>query len=344
MEIFRKSRHRHRAGSARRGDILVRLLLFAGVMVILLAVLAPVLLRTRRPSEADFSEPARQLAGELRRTVVNESNIAAERQPSARGKAVSAPEEVAILKREELEVAQRLMKDFPRSDAAVAFVGSVYGQQGNNTEAVKFWNRALELNPKRPDVHNCLGWVALEKGAYEEAIRHWRRALGIDAQLPGVRSSVGFALMALGRYGEAIEELERELKVFPGSAYGHFLLGQAYLQQKDYQRAKKHYKAALGLDQNYANAYYGLSTACARMQERDKAQEYMAKFKKLRAEEMKLMRVRDQAYDDVVVMRQSAAETYMNAAWIYQAQGHSGRSKELMEKARKLDPDNPSYR
>ncbi|MGB2807685.1 MAG: tetratricopeptide repeat protein [Sedimentisphaerales bacterium] len=252
-------------------------------------------------------------------------------------------EKIAALKTEEIQLAQQLLRDFPGSDATLAFVGSVYGQHGNNTEAVKLLNKALELNPNRPDVYNSLGWVAFTKGDYEEAISCWRRAMKIDAGLPGLRSSIAFSLMAVGRYTEAIEQLENNVEIFPKSVYSHFLLGQAYLQQKDYENAKKHYQTAIGLDQNYMNAYYGLFTAYSRLKQQDNAREYMAIFKKLKAEEMKGLKARDKAYDDLVIMRRTVAENQILAARIYRAGGRFDKTEELLQKAITLEPENPIY-
>ncbi|MHC4283525.1 MAG: tetratricopeptide repeat protein [Planctomycetota bacterium] len=249
------------------------------------------------------------------------------------GSVLSQEEKIAVLKTEEIQLAQQLLRDFPGSDATIAFIGSVYGQHGNNTEAVELLNKALELNPNRPDVYNNLGWVAFTKGAYEEAITHWRKALEINAKLPGLRSSIAFALMTLGRHPEAIEQLENNIQIFPRSVYSHFLLGQAYLQQKDYENAKKHYQTAIDLDQNYVNAYYGIFTAYSRLKQQDK---------KLKAEEMKALKAHDRAYNDMVTMRQMVAENHIKAARIYRAQGQPDKAEELLQKAIALDPENPS--
>ena len=260
------------------------------------------------------------------------------------GNPVLTPKEkTAALKTEEMQLTQQLLRDFPGSDATLAFVGSVYGQHGNNTKAVKLLNKALELNPNRPDVYNSLGWVAFTKGDYEEAITCWRKALKIDSRPPGLRSSIAFSLMALGRYTEAIEQLENNVQIFPKSVYSHFLLGQAYLQQKDYENAKKHYQTAIGLDQNYVNAYYGLSNAYSRLKQQDKAREYMAIFKKLKAEEMKALKARDKIYDDLVIMRRTVAENQILAARIYRAAGRSDKTEELLQKAITLVPENTIY-
>ena len=252
-------------------------------------------------------------------------------------------EKIAALKTEEMQLTKQLLRDFPENDSTLAFVGSVYGQHGNNTEAVKLLNKALELNPNRPDVYNALGWVAFTKGAYEEAITHWRKALNTGARLPDLRSSLAFSLMALGRYTEAIGQLESNVQIFPKSVYSHFLLGQAYLQQKDYLNAKKHYQTAIELDQNYVNAYYGLSNAYSRLKQQNKAREYMAAFKKLKAEEMEALKTRDKLYDGLVIMRRTVAENQILAARIYRAGGRFDKTEELVQKAITLDPENPTY-
>ena len=252
-------------------------------------------------------------------------------------------EEIAALKTEEMQLTEQLLKDFPGNDVTLAFVGSLYRQHGKHTEAVKLLNKALELNPNRPDVYNALGSIAFAKGSYEEAITYLNRALKVDAKQPGLRSSIAFSLMALGRYTEAMEQLDKNVQIFPESVYSHFLLGQVSLQQKDYDKAKEHYLTAIELDQDYVNAYYGLFTACSRLEQQDKAREYMAAFRRLKAEEIEAAKARDKLYDDLVLMRQTVAENQVFAARIYQAGGRPEKTEELLQKAMTLDPKNIIY-
>jgi len=252
-------------------------------------------------------------------------------------------EKIAALKTEQMQLAQQLLRDFPGSDATVALVGSVYEQHGNNIEAVKFFNKALELNPNRADVYSALGWIAFMKEEYEEAITLRRRALEIDANLPGLRSAIASAMMMVGRHTEAIEQLEQNVQFFPKSVHSHFLLGQAYLQQKDYENAKKHYKRAIELDKNHVNAYYGLFTACSRLKQQDEASEYQAIFKNLKAEERKGLKDRKVAFDDAIEMQKAVAETYMHAGKMYQDQGKPEKAQDLMERAVALEQKNTLY-
>jgi superkiller protein 3 len=252
-------------------------------------------------------------------------------------------EKIAALKTEQMQLAQQLLRDFSGNDAAVALVGSVYEQHGNNIEAVKFFNKALELNPNRADVYSALSWIAFMKDEYEEAITLRKRALEIDANLPGLRSAIASAMMMVGRHTEAIEQLEKNIQFFPHSVYSHFLLGQAYLQQKDYGNAKKHYKRAIELDKDYVNAYYGLFTACSRLKQQDEASEYQAIFKKLKAEERKGLKDRKVAFDDAIEMQKAVAKTYRHAGKMYQDQGKLDKAQDLMERAVALDQKNTLY-
>ena len=259
---------------------------------------------------------------------------------SLAGSVLTPEQEVAALKKEELDLAERLMRDFPNRVDPMVLMGIVQDRHGNGTEALKFWKKGLELNPRRADIYKSMGWLAMGKGEYEEAIARWRKALEIDPQLPGVHNSIARALMGLGRQKEAIKELEKDIKISPNSGFSYFLLGQGYLQQKEYEKAKKNYEMAVALQPSYTNAYYGLFTVCGRLKERAKAQEYMAIFKKLKAEDMKVLKDRNSAFDDLVAMRKGVAETCIDAERIYRAHGMVEKAEELLKRAATLDPKN----
>ncbi|UCG59603.1 MAG: tetratricopeptide repeat protein, partial [Phycisphaerales bacterium] len=234
--------------------------------------------------------------------------------------------------------------EFPDVVDPIVLMGNVQGRHGNTTEAVRFWKKGLELNPKRADVYSGMGWLAMRKGECEEAILHWRKVLEIAPRMPGVHNGIARALTVLGRKEEAIEELEKDIQISPQSSLSYFLLGQEYLQQKKYEKAKRNYEMAISLQPDLPNAYYGLFTVCSRLKQRAKAREYMAIFKKLDAEdvtkEKKLLEGRSEASDDLVSMRENVAETYMYAERIYRALGQAQRTEELLKRAATLAPKN----
>ena len=200
----------------------------------------------------------------------------------ARGEEPHIP--IAELKAEQAELGRRLMHDFPNSEVPIVLMGHVYEGHGNSDKAIEFWHKALVMNPRRADVCNSIATTEMGRGRYEEAITFWRKALEIAPSAPKLRSDIALALMVLGRQEEAIGELERELEINAQSGLGHFLLGKARLQQKEYDKAKGHFESAIKLQPNDAGAYYGLITACRRLGRQAEASEHEAVFKKLKRE------------------------------------------------------------
>ena len=253
---------------------------------------------------------------------------------------LATEQEVAALKKKELELAEKLNRDFPDNDDALVVMGNLWLRHGNAVEGLKFLNKALEINPKRADVYKSMGWLFLKKGEFEQSIEHYRKALGIQPQLSGVRSNMGHALMMSGRHDEAIQELEKEIRIVPNSSFACFLLGQTYLLQNEYQKAKENYEAAVRIRPNYTNAYYGLATVCAKLGDREKAKEYSENFKKLKAEERKSLKGRKIEYNDFFETQRSAAITYVNVGRMYRDNGKLDEAEEQLIQAAGLDPEN----
>lgn len=249
-------------------------------------------------------------------------------------------EGLAALKKQELDIVEELLQDFPGRSDSFAIMGNVWYRHGNAIEAEKFWKEALKINPKQADVHRSMGWLFLKKGDYEQSITHNRKALEIQPQLSNVHSNIGRALMMSGRHSEAIEELEKEIQIAPKSSFAFFLLGQTYFQQKEYDEAKKYYEMAISIKPDYANVYYGLTAVCTKLGHRDQAKVYSATFKKLKAEARKGLKDRKIEYDDFAETQKNAAITYINVGQMYRENGKLPKAEELLKCAAGLDPNN----
>ena len=253
---------------------------------------------------------------------------------------LSPEQKVAVLKKEELELAKRLIQDFPNNINPIMLMGNIWERHGEATKALEYFNKVLEQDPERPDVYKGIGWFFMHKEQYEQAIGYWRKAIEIDPNTPGMHNNIALALMGQNKQSQAIEELEKDIRISPRSSFNYFLLGQLYLRQKEYEKARNNYEKAIEIQPNYSNAYYGLFTLSARLKQQTKAKEYMAIFKKLKAEDMKILKDRNEVIDDLIDMRKGAAETYLLAGQMYQAGGNYQQAEELLKKAAALNPKN----
>ena len=249
-------------------------------------------------------------------------------------------QEVKALKEAEIELAEALLTEYPDTDDALTIVGNLHYRHGNAIEAVELWNKALQINPKRADVYTSMAWASLKSGNFDRAIAQYRKALEIQPQLREVRANIGRALIMSGRHAEAIEPLAEETRRWPASDLAHFLLGQVYLQQKEYEKARASYEAALKIEPRYANAHYGLVTACAKLGDREQARVHSQRFRELKAEARKGLKGRKIAYDDFSHTQKEAAITYINVGRMYRDKGKLPKAEQLLKEATGLDPEN----
>jgi len=256
------------------------------------------------------------------------------------GPAIKPEQKIAALKKDELQLAERLMKDFPDNINPVMLMGNVWERHGEATRAMEYFDKVLEQDPERPDVYKSIGWFFMNKGQYGQAIGYWQKAIEIDPDIPGMHHNLALALMGQNKQNEAIGELEKDIQISPRSSLSYFLLGQLYLQQKEYEKAGSNYEKAIEIQPDYPNAYYGLFTLSARLKQQDKAKEYMAIFKKLKADDMKILKNRNESVNDLIDMQKGAAETYLLAGQMYQAGENFQKAEELLKRATILDPNN----
>ena len=249
--------------------------------------------------------------------------------------------EDAALKKEEEELARQVMREFPESDGTYMLMGNLHARHGNSTEAVKFWQKSLEINPKNFGACQNMGRVALENEKFDQAVELFRKALEIRPNAKDLRSNIAEALMDSGRYAEAITELEQEIKIFPLSLISRFQLAEAYKQQKEYDKAIEHYEQTIRLAPEYSHAYYGLAMVYTRMGQRDKAREYLAVFREL-------VNKADSSYSErhvdsreyLVRLRASVVKTYLDAEQLYRDSGNTAKAEELLNRASGLDQNN----
>ncbi len=78
-------------------------------------------------------------------------------------------------------------------------------QKGDAAGALACARRALELDPKSPEVHNLLGFAAALDGDTDEAIEHYRQAVTLDeTYFEAMLNAAELLISPLGDWDEAI--------------------------------------------------------------------------------------------------------------------------------------------
>jgi tetratricopeptide (TPR) repeat protein len=122
-------------------------------------------------------------------------------------------------------------------------------------------NKAVELEPKNPQLYTEIGNMYLLLGQQSEAKTEFEKA--VEQKLNYVPANIRLAVMLEdeGKIDEAIAKLEWLLATAPNSPEVLFQLGRIYYNQGDTDRAISQFLAALTINPNYSNALYSLGIA-----------------------------------------------------------------------------------
>lgn len=97
----------------------------------------------------------------------------------------------------------------PANADALALMGLVHAQQGDNGTAAALMERAIVLNPRHPATLFNYANVLGKLGRVREAIDAYARVLALKPDHDGARRARGHALADAGRDDEALGELDR---------------------------------------------------------------------------------------------------------------------------------------
>ena len=278
------------------------------------------------------------------RTIEPASNSMELSAPRPVNSILTPEQEVAALKKEAINVAIQLAKDFPNDAEAIFQLGVVYRNQGNSEKAIMCWERCVELDRDHTKAYHGMSEVAFEKGEYERAVELWQRVLEIDPKLPGAYNSLACVLMCLGKAEEAIEAFQKDIEISGQSVHNQFMLGKQYQLLKEYEKAGKCYETVIKMAPGYAQAYHGLATVCAMLGEKEKSKGFMETFRNLKDEEMKALKERDSRSNDLASVRQTVAQAHTDVGQLYYLRRSSAKAEKLLQRAATLDPEQSECR
>jgi len=151
-------------------------------------------------------------------------------------------------------------------------------------EAVTWYRKALEANPRYAFAHANLGGALAEMGRTDEAIRHLRFAVQAEPQNAIFHDQLGRALVQwpptagavpMPLVEEAIEHFRTAVRLNPNSAHLRNNLGNALLLIDEPAAAIEQYTAALEIEPTSAEAHFNLGRVLAIQGDAEAALQHM---------------------------------------------------------------------
>ena len=217
---------------------------------------------------------------------------------------------------------QHALDDDPASAEALYGLGSVYLQQGKNTEARECFEKTIQLQPSYPgtlpNAWNNLGLLSAREARTGEAIQDFQKALQLDPNHSIALLNLGNAYRQEKRWDEARDTLQHSVQLSPDDPEANYSLGMVFAQLNDSDAAYEYLQRALKLRPDYPEALNNLGILYLRTGRRDQA---VANFERC-------IRVAP-AFD----------QAYLNLARVYAVEGKPQDAKNVLLALLKQHPD-----
>ncbi len=131
------------------------------------------------------------------------------------------------------------------------FLGSCCLSMNQPSEALRYFENALDLDPKKEDVASIWSYVGIclkDLGRYRQALVALEKAESYDHERTDVHNLMGFCHFKLKEHEEAIECFRRVLKLDPSSAIDYANIASNYRDMGKKDLAIRFYELALELD------------------------------------------------------------------------------------------------
>ena len=128
---------------------------------------------------------------------------------------------------------------FPKEKGIFFTLGFYYTNRGAIDEAIKEYNKALELDPNFGMVHNHLGYLYLDMGNFTKAVEHFKKYVAVNPGEPNPLDSLAEAYFWQGRLDEATASYKDALEIKPEFDSSNFAIGYIHLLKEEYEEALK---------------------------------------------------------------------------------------------------------
>jgi tetratricopeptide (TPR) repeat protein len=134
--------------------------------------------------------------------------------------------------------------------------------QGKNQEAESEWQAISKQQPSNPEPYAHLGLLEARQQRYPAAIRYYRKALALDPSMPGLQLNLGLSLFKNGDFRQAIEMFEPFLKAKPDDQRLNILVGMSHYGLAEYAAASAYLKRAAQSDPQNLTLLLTLAHSC----------------------------------------------------------------------------------
>jgi len=162
-------------------------------------------------------------------------------------------------------------------DETLYNIGISFGQTGETSLAIKYLEKANQINPINEIVLYELGYYYDRDSQFDKSIEYYNKYLDLDPFNHSVWYNIGITYNRMGKFEKAIEAYDYALTLNEDFLHSHFNKANALANNNQYEEAIACYKEYLLLDSQNDDAYCYLAECCLNTERYDEALEYYQK-------------------------------------------------------------------
>lgn len=132
--------------------------------------------------------------------------------------------------------------------------------KGQYSEAIAFYQEALNFNPDEVEAYCQLSDLYWRQGQLTEAIAHCQGALKLDPQSAETYKTLGNILQSQEKWAAGERAYQQAVQILPEFAAAHANLGSLYYRRGESEAAIACYQKALALEPSQAGIHWNLGT------------------------------------------------------------------------------------
>ncbi|MES2040339.1 MAG: tetratricopeptide repeat protein [Pseudomonadota bacterium] len=146
--------------------------------------------------------------------------------------------------------------------------------EGKLSDAVGYYQQALQAKPDDADLNNKLGDVFYDQQDYAKAETQYRLALKAKTDFPEAELNLGLTLDALGQFAAALPCYQRVIQQQPANHLAYFNLAVTLTSLGQVEEARISYEKVLELKPGFSHAHFNLAALLQRHDLLDEAEEH----------------------------------------------------------------------
>jgi len=159
---------------------------------------------------------------------------------------------------EALVTLNSVQEKIPRNADAIHLIALAYKGIGDVEQALKYFQRSLDLNERQPQVYNNLANLQKVNSDFANAEKNYFRAIALHSTYLEAHRNLALCYAAQDKSLEVIEAASKALEIEPNDITSLTLIADAYRYLNDYDRAHDYYQNALALDSRDVSAWQNL--------------------------------------------------------------------------------------